>query len=379
MVGIADLIVVIWLALAALSGFRRGLTAQMLSLGGLVLGAYLGSQIAPEVLTGGSNSPWTPLASIVGALVGALLLQVLAGFVGGVARRLILPGPLKAADSAGGVFIGTLTGLGIAWLIAVLALNQPAVGLQRHVERSAILSTIVDEVPPSSVLNRLGTFDPLPLLSGLPDIRLPKPDASVPASGIAREASDSVVKVIGTSCDFSVQGTGWVIEPGLVATNAHVIAGQDDTKILTESGQRLRATIVYLDTHDDVALLQVEELVADALPLARRVKRGESVVMLGHARGGDLRAKPGTAGRPVKIISPDATNSNTGFRTVVPLRGEVLRGDSGGPVLNQNSEVVAMMFGATREGVGGVGVPLIELRQALESLLQPVDSGPCIR
>ncbi|MFQ5425550.1 MAG: CvpA family protein, partial [Gaiellales bacterium] len=199
---IADLLVLAWLALAAVSGFRRGLTAQVLSLGGLVLGAYAGSRVAPELLAGGPDSPWAELASIIGALVGALLLQLLAGFFAGTVRRLILPGPLRKADSAGGIFLGALTGLGIAWLIAVLALNQPAIGLQKHVQRSAILSTLVDEVPPSSVLRTLGAFDPLPLLTGLPDIRLPTPDPSVLASGAAQDAADAVVKVIGTSCGF---------------------------------------------------------------------------------------------------------------------------------------------------------------------------------
>ena len=69
-----------WIALAiaalgALSGLRRGLIATALSLGGLAAGAVLGARLAPHFLHGGAQSPYTSVAALVGALVGATMLQ----------------------------------------------------------------------------------------------------------------------------------------------------------------------------------------------------------------------------------------------------------------------------------------------------------------
>ncbi len=374
----ADLIVLVWLALAAVSGFRRGLTALVLSIGGLVAGAYAGSELGPQFLSGGSESPWVPIASLVGALIGALVLQLLAGLVGGMVRSLIPPGPLKTADSTGGIVVGTVTGVAIAWVVAVVALNQPVIGLQRHVESSAILSTIVDRVPPRTVLSAINSLDPLSMLSGLRDFRLPEPDPGLVQTRATLRATDSVVKILGTACGLGVQGSGWVIEPELVATNAHVASGQDDPRIVAPNGQRLRGTIVYLDIGNDMALLRVPGLRVPALPLSAENPVRDAVVMIGYPGGGAVHREPGTAGRPIKVIAPDATNRSAGFRTVVPLRGAVRAGDSGGPVINAAGEVVAMMFGATREGVGGVGVALDEIRRGLDSPLTPVPPGACL-
>ena len=374
----ADIIVLAWLALAAMSGFRRGLTAQALAISGLVAGAYAGSEVGPQFLADGPESPWVPIASLVGALIGALVLQLVAGLVAGIVRSLILPGPLKTADSTGGIIVGAATGLAVAWVIAVVALNQPVIGLQRHVERSTILSTIVDRVPPRAVVSAISTLDPLPMLSGLRDFRLPEPDPGLVQTGAALQATDSVVKILGTACGLGVQGSGWMIEPELVATNAHVASGQDVTHILASNGQRLRGTIVYLDIDNDMALLRVPGLRIPPLPLSAENPVKEPVVMIGFSGGGTVHREPGTAGRPIKVIAPDAANRRAGFRTVVPLRGAVRAGDSGGPVINAAGEVVAMMFGATREGLGGVGVALEEIRQGLEAPRTAASRGVCL-
>lgn len=374
----ADIIVLAWLGLAAASGFRRGFAAQALSITGLVAGAYAGAALGPRFLSGGDESPWVPIASLAGALIGALLLQLAAALIGGRVRSLILPGPLRAADSTGGVIVGAATGLAVAWVVAVVALNQPVIGLQRHVERSTILSTIVDRVPPRAVVSTISTLDSLPVLSGLRDFRLAEPDPSLVQGRPALRASRSVVKILGTSCGPGVQGSGWVIEPELVATNAHVASGQRKADILAPNGQRRRGTLVYLDIANDVALLRVPGLRTPPLRLTAENPAQGPVVLIGYSGGGDIHRKPGTAGRPIKVIAPDAANRSASFRTVVPLRGAVRAGDSGGPVVNADGEVVAMMFGATREGSGGVGVAPEQIRRGLDMSETAVSPGVCL-
>src|SRR2546423_7669209 len=99
-----DWIVLAVAGLGALTGLRRGLCATALSFGGLIAGAVVGARVAPPLLHGGSGSPYTPLAGLVGALVGAALLQWGAGVAGSFARGgLSAIPPLRLLDTAGGL------------------------------------------------------------------------------------------------------------------------------------------------------------------------------------------------------------------------------------------------------------------------------------
>jgi S1-C subfamily serine protease len=373
-----DAAVVVWVVLAAFVGYQRGLTAQLLSLAGLAVGGLVGSRVGPFFLRGGDSSPWVALASLIGALGGALVFQTAAGVIGArLRRRVAARKPLELADGAGGIVVGAALGLMIAWLGAVAALQLDRPGLRAAVRDSAILSGLVDAVPPRSVLQTLAKLDPLPLIATPPDLRLAAPDPSVLASPVATRAGASVVKVEGVACGVGVQGSGWVVRRGLVATNVHVVAGTEALVVYAPDGQALAATPVYLDVGDDLALLRVRGLRARPLPRAGELPSDDRVILLGYPEDGPLTAAAGRAGQPVKVFAADAYERRTKLRSVVPLRGRIRRGDSGGPVVNTDGEVVATMFAASRQGGGGFGVPVSEVEIALEAKLRPVSPGPC--
>ena len=370
---VADVLLVAWVALMAAQGFFRGLAAQVLSIVGVAVGAFLGSWLAPHVVPGDST-----LASLVGALVGALLLGVLAGSLVGSARRFVLLRPaLRFIDTWGGAVTGAIVGLGFAWLAAVFFLHEPSLGLRPAIQRSAILPRLLHAVPPENVLSALDRFDALPLLPGVEE-RLPAPDPSVLESPGARAAGASVLKVEGTSCGLGAQGSGWVVRPALVATNAHVIAGQRDTHVLSPGGQTLRARPVYVDVANDVALLRVTGLRAPPLSTRESGNFPKPVVLLGYPRDGALNATAGTAGEPRTVLAPDAYRNRVRPRLVVPLRGSVAPGESGGPVVDRRGAVVAMIFGGTKRGGGGFGVPVEIVLRGVSTPLRPVSSGPCV-
>jgi S1-C subfamily serine protease len=168
------------------------------------------------------------------------------------------------------------------------------------------------------------------------------------------------------------------VQRTLVATNAHVIAGQRDTQVLSPGGQTLPARVVYVDVMNDVALLRVSGLRAP--PLATREGDGfpKPVVLLGYPRDGALTADAGTAGEPRTVLAPDAYRKRVRARQVVPLRGSVEPGESGGPVVDRRGAVVAMIFGGTKRGSGGFGVPVALVLRGVSTPLRPVSSGPCI-
>jgi S1-C subfamily serine protease len=371
-----DVLVVLWVALFALQGAYRGLVAQALSLVGLAIGALAGSWIAPKLLSEGS--PWVSIASLLGAVVGAALLGAASATLAETPRRFLSFRPgLRAADSVGGAAIGAALGLALAWLIAVVAVQQPSLGFRQDVRQSTILPRLMRAVPPDRVLQALARFDPFPELT-LSGGRLPPPDPSVLQTPGATAASGSVVKIYGTACGLGIQGSGWVVRRDLVATNAHVIAGEHDTNVLAPNGQSLSARVVYVDSQNDVAMLRVDGLRTAPLAITGSDDYPRPVAILGYPRDVALVGVAATAGAPRTVIAPNAYGRHVGPRSVVPLRGRVEPGESGGPVVDSDGGVVAMIFGGAKDGGNGFAVPVSVVRDALPEATQPVSSGPCI-
>ncbi|MGI8605611.1 MAG: MarP family serine protease [Gaiellaceae bacterium] len=375
---VVDLVVFVCVALAALQGAARGLSTQAVSLAGLAVGGLAGSRVAPLFLEEGARSPWLPVAALAGAAVGAMLFQLVAT---SLVSRLgwFLPAPVRLIDSVGGALFGALVGLAIVWLLAVVALQQPSLGLRKEVQRSEVLPRLVEAVPPRTVLRALGRFDPLPLIEAIPGGRLPPPDPSVARSSGSNLAAQAVVKVLGTACGLGLAGSGWVVGPTLVATNAHVIAGERDTRVLVPNGRNLLARPVYVDALNDVALLRVPSLGVPPLRTASAQGAPRPVALLGYPENGPLVSVPGTVGPPRRIVGPDAYGRGPRSRVVMPLRGKIRRGHSGGPAVDRSGRVVTMMFAATREGGGGLGVPVELVTRPARGPLRPVSSGPCTR
>jgi S1-C subfamily serine protease len=374
-----DLIVIAWVAVSALLGARRGLVANVLGLAGFAIGALVGARIAPHLLSGGSSSTWLPFASMIGALVGGSIAQGVTGSAAELVRRKLVHGPLRMLDTAGGLIAGALLGLAVAWLAAVVALAQPALGLRSDVQGSTVLPALLREVPADEVLNALARFDPLPVIPSIADRALPPPDRSVLRSPAARRDQRSVVRIEGVACGLNIQGSGWVVRPGIVATNAHVVAGEDNADVEVPGGPTLQGIPIAVDAGNDVALLRVRGLHVPPLPLASSTPSGAPVVLIGYPENGPLTAVPGRAGSPVTALAPDAYGRHIHPRTVVPLRGVLRHGDSGGPVVARNGRVVAMMFAADEGGgvAGGFGVPLGAIEAALRNTGHPA-TGPCL-
>jgi S1-C subfamily serine protease len=375
-VSATDLLLIAWIAIFAVQGAYRGLIAQALSLIGFGIGALAGSWVAPQFLA--DNSPWVAFASLVGAVLGASLLGAASVSLAESPRRFLAFRPgLRLLDSFGGAGLGGALGLALAWLLAVVALHQPGLGFRNDVRNSTILPKLMRAVPPDRVLQALNRFDPFPelALGGGP---LPPPDPSVLQSPGAKTAAGSVVKLHGTACGLGTQGSGWVVRKTLVATNAHVIAGEHETTILAPNGQTLDAQPVYVDPQNDVALLRVPSLALDPLAVDRDGEFPRKVVTLGYPRDGPLTGTAATAGSPRTVIAPDAYDRRVSARMIVPLRGRVQPGESGGPVVDSRGRVIAMVFAGAKRGPSGFAIPVELVLRGVSTPLHQVSSGPCV-
>jgi S1-C subfamily serine protease len=383
-----DWIIVAFAALLAAFGFRQGFIVGALSFAGFVGGAFLGTRLGPLLLPKGSASPYAPAFGLIGALLGgAVLASGLEGIGFMLRRTLVLPG-LGLLDGALGAALGAALALGIVWILAAVAAQVPGQKqLRSDIQRSAILSELNQLLPPSGpILNALARLDPLPSISGpSPNVAAPEPRiAHVPG---VRAASRSVVRVLGTACGLAIEGSGWVAGPGLVVTNAHVVAGEQDTSVeVGGSPPGLPAQAVAFDATDDIAVLRVGELGLPALALLPNPPAGRSGAVLGYPENGPFAVHPGRVGRTQSVLTQDAYGRGPVSRLLTPLRGLVLPGNSGGPLVDANGRVLTTVFAATvGEGPhGGYGVAnetvasVLAAARAHASANSSVSTGPCV-
>jgi len=378
-----DWIIVVFTVLMALWGYAQGLIVGALSLAGFAAGAFIGSRLGPLLLTEGSESPYAPLFALVGALiVGGVLASGLE--LVGFRLRHRLGDALGVLDGVGGGALVACIGLGLVWIGGAVALQTPGASeLREPIQRSAILRELNEHLPPSGqILRAFARFDPFPQIEG-PQADVRAPDARVARDPQVRAAGRSVVKVLGTACGLGVQGSGWVAGDGLVVTNAHVVAGQDDTTVqVGGAGSHHDAEAVWFDSRNDLALLRAPGLAGTpALRLHEEAAQGTSAAILGFPENGPYHVAPARLGSTSTVVSQDAYGRGPVRRSITALRGRVRQGNSGGPVVDGRGRVVATIFAATvsNSGRSGYGVPDSVVADALARARGPVDTGPCAR
>ncbi|HET9162429.1 MAG TPA: MarP family serine protease [Solirubrobacterales bacterium] len=363
----------------AMWGYRQGLIVGMLTLAGFGIGALAGSRAGPLLLSDGSSSPYAPLLAAIGALlVGAVVAVTVESLALGLRSRLIQGRVLRLADGAGGAALIAAVALGLIWVFGAVALHAPGTAqLRGDVQRSLILRRLNDLLPPSGpVLNALNRVDPAPSIVG-PTTPLSPPDAAIAADPDVHGTSRSVVRVLGTACGLGVEGSGWVAAPGLIVTNAHVVAGEDDTTVTTFDGASLDATPVYYDPSNDLAMLRVEASLAP-LRIAPDPQPGTAGAVLGYPENGPYAVTAARLGDTSAVISEDSYGNGPIHRSIAFLRGSVRSGNSGGPLVDSHGRVMATIFAATTSGPrGGYAVPDEIVRAALNQTPAPVDTGPC--
>jgi hypothetical protein len=376
-----DWIIIAFTLAMAFWGYGQGLIVGALSLAGFAAGAFVGSRLGPLLLEDGSHSPYAPLFALLGALmVGGVLasgLEVL-----GFHLRGRIDERLGVLDGLGGGVLVACLGLLLVWIGGAVALQTPgARELREPIQRSLILKELNGALPPSGpILQALARFDPFPTIRG-PSANVPPPNSRIARDPQVAQARRSVVRVLGTACGLGVQGSGWVAPNGTVVTNAHVVAGQDDTTVQRGGeGPGLDATAIWFDARNDLAILRVPGLAgAPRLRLNPGAGPGTEAAVLGFPENGPYDVQPARVGQTATVITQDAYGRGPVQRSITSLRGFVRPGNSGGPAVDASGRVVATLFAASASGRTrtGFGLPDPVVQNALRRARGPVDTGPC--
>lgn len=381
-----DVIIVLLLIGAGIGGYRLGFVARAASWAGMLVGLVVAARLMPRVVESlGEDSSRTGIL-LVGAgllLGGAAIGQALGLLLGSRAQTGITTTGGQRADRVGGAVAGVLGTLAIVWLLVPAGADMS--GWQaRAVRESRIVGALTDTLPAAPDATRtlrrlLGDGYPQ-VFEGLdpsPEVgRVPEETGLDQTT--AQAISGSIVKVEGEACGRIQEGTGWVVEPGLVVTNAHVVAGESTTVLQRPDGSEAEATLVAFDPERDLAVLSSPDLGLPALPV------GESDIdqrgaVFGHPGGGDLELSPFVTRQRIRATGTDIYGNPGTERDVLVLASSLEPGDSGSPLVDTTGQVVGVAFAIApdRDGVA-YALSTDELNAVLDTVgTQALDAGPC--
>jgi S1-C subfamily serine protease len=342
---------------AAVSGWRSGALGSLMSFVGVVLGAIAGVMLAPHLVSH-VETPRTKLFAALFLILALVVIGEVAGVVlGRAVRGAIRNRTVRRVDSVVGVALQLVVVMVAAWLLASPLTSSDQPNLAAAVRDSKVIAE-VDKYAPSwlrTVPNRMST---LLKTTGLPDVLEPfgrtpiqaveAPDASLADSIVVSSTKSSVVKVRGVApgCQKVLEGTGFVIAPNRVMSNAHVVAGSESVTVEVD-GQSYDATVISYDPNEDISIMDVPNLPSKPLVFAEQPARsGTDAVVLGYPGGGDFLATPARIREIIELSGPDIYRTTTVNREVYTIRGLVRQGNSGGPMINRAGQVLGVVFGA---------------------------------
>lgn len=356
-----DLILIVLAAAFAVAGYRQGFIVGVLSCIGFLVGAAVGATFSPSVakfLVHGTSQQ--ALVAIIMVFIAAMIGQLLASLLGVTVRSRVTWRPAATVDALGGAVVSVVSVLLIAWFIGSAVINAPFPAVARQVRSSEVLRGVGNVMPPTALtmfsdFRHLIDKSPYTQVFGALGINgsanVPPPDKAVQAWPAVKKDRNSVVKIWGEAkytCDRSLEGSGFVVSPEHVLTNAHVVAGMTDGPFVSFGGDNgLPATVVLFDWNNDVAILYVPGLHARPLRFAGTAARGSSAVVVGYPENGPFRADAARVGSQWAASGPNIYRSGTVTREIYAVRATVEPGNSGGPLLAKNGKVYGVIFAAS--------------------------------
>jgi S1-C subfamily serine protease len=345
-----DVVVVVVVLLAAVHGLRVGALVQIVSVAGFVVGVTVGALLTGVVepsVHGAQDKTAVALALIFGL---GLVLGVAGRIVGSWGNLAARRHRLGGVDSAAGVGVAVVAALLSVWLVANELAQTQFTWLSAAIQRSSVVRAVDTVMPPlpsvfSRVQSFLGSSGFPPVFSELEPapVHVATP-SSAWAARIASADEGSTVKVLGQACGYLLEGSGFVAGPGLVVTNAHVVAGERATDVVVR-GRDYPATPVLFDPTFDLAVLRTSAPLGRPLAIAvRTTPPGTESAVIGYPQDGPLTVGPAAIAQEITAQGRNIYGAGTVTREVYEIDADVQPGNSGGPLITATGEVVGVVF-----------------------------------
>ncbi|PSL39328.1 S1-C subfamily serine protease [Labedella gwakjiensis] len=393
---VVDIVLLLIMVGAVIGGWRRGALVTAASLVGILGGVVLATNITPIVVAFAARFGWvtslerTLVAVVVLivsiALVVAVLSLVARALKGALSKLKIT----KGLDTLGGAALGFLTWAATVWLLAGFLASTGVVPLTQLASSSRVVAAL-DSVAPVPSSTALGALDRALGNSGFPQVfadgvesivGVTEPDPAV--SGAVDASAGAIVRVLSSapSCASDATGSGWVVGTDRVVTNAHVVGGSDDLFVqIGGTGNPVPATLVVFDPERDLAVLAVPGLGVSPLALGDDLAASEQAYVAGYPENGPYDVQPARVRQTLDATGLDIYERDTVTREIYALRGLVRPGNSGGPLLDTDGDVVGVVFArSTTDADTGYALTLDELAPVLDRVASSaeVDSGACV-
>jgi S1-C subfamily serine protease len=391
-----DILLCFVLVAYAITGYRQGLLASIGSIIGFLAGSLLAMWKLPELL-----AHWDAVAQdlrlrILVLVLGVVLLgwlgQFLGSLLGATIRGKVKLGALRAVDAVLGSILVVLAAAVIMWFLGGALRSSGTPALAKLMSESQVLRSIGAVMPQQTgqvfadfrgFLSDQGFPKVFEGLAPEPITPVEAPDPAVAQSQAIAAARQSVVKITAESdsCQQGQEGTGWVLSPSRIVTNAHVVAGADRVHVQVRN-RTVSARVVVFDPDRDLAVLSVQSLDVPALPLGDELERGELAAVPGYPMNGPYVVVSARVRAVLDARGYDIYNEDRVLREIYSLYTQVRPGNSGGPLLDIDGRVVGVIFAKSLDDDStGYALTLDEAKPVLDaasSATRAIDTGACL-
>ncbi|NMR29675.1 MarP family serine protease [Crystallibacter degradans] len=388
---ILDIVLILILLAYLVGGLRKGFLVTLGGIVGFVLGAIAAFLSVPFVSMWVPDPGWRLTAIIAAAVLLVILGHAMGSGIGrAIRRRLDFP-PVRPVDR----LLGGAANVAVAALVmSMLAFSISALGVpfvSQQIASSKVIQTI-DSLTPAPVKSLLAQARSIAVQDGIPQVidgvapaePVPVPDAGADTAAL-NEAAESVVKIAGTAfqCGQNQTGSGFVIAPDRVMTNAHVVASVNEPVVEIPDGRVLPGRVVYFDPVHDIAVLAVEGLDVRPLPIGAELADGTLAAFQGYPAGGPFQSQPATVQGLSTVLVQNIYGADPEELEVYTLAADVEQGNSGGPLLDQDGRIAGLVFAKATDDVPvGYALSLEEIQPVIDNAMvyqETVSAGQCIR
>ncbi len=388
---ILDLVLILTLLSYLFHGLRNGFLVTVGGIAGFAAGAVAAFVSVPIVSGLVEDSGWRLTAIIATAVLLMMLGHGLGTAIGRRVRSVVKINPLRSMDRLAGGGVNVVVS---ALVMSMLAFSIGALGVpfvSQPLAESKVIR-FIDGVTPVPLKTSMAQLRSAVIGEGIPTLfegigqgqPVAIPDTSTDTPALNRAAA-SVLKIAGTAyqCGQNQTGTGFVVSPGRVVTNAHVVAGVPEPVVEIPGGGALPGRVVYFDTQHDLAVVAVDGLRSAPLPLSSDLPAGSPAAFSGYPHGGPFQSKPATVQDIATVLVPDIYGNNPSPADVYRIAGDVQPGNSGGPLLTNDGQVAGVIFAkATGESSLGYAITMTDLGPVAAQapgLGSAVSPGQCIQ